>query len=42
VERMHLEVAGLFDRLQGVAGMPRLAAGLAPGFTAPAARGRFG
>jgi hypothetical protein len=42
VERMHCDLVGLFDRLQGVAGMPRLAAGLAPGFTAPAARGRFG
>jgi len=42
VERMHGDWVRLFDRLQGVAGMARLAAGLAPGFLAQAARRRFG
>jgi hypothetical protein len=39
---MHLGVVGLFDRLQGVARMARLAAGLAPGFRSQIFGSRFG
>jgi hypothetical protein len=42
LERMHVAVVGLFDRLQGVARMARLAAGLAPGFSAQVFGSRFG
>jgi hypothetical protein len=42
MQRMHLGVVRLWDGLQGVAGMARLAAGLAPGFTAQVFGSRFG
>jgi hypothetical protein len=42
MQRMHMGVVWLLNGLQGVAGVTGLAAGLAPGFAAQAARRWFG